>query len=905
MTNQQDKLDKYFEFKCWKGLKKRGLADHGEYQKRLKYEIKTIQEMGFSGYFLIVADFLNWARASNVPTGPGRGSAAGSLASYCLWITNLDPIRFDLLFERFLNPDRVSMPDIDCDFGKESRDQVLDYVVSKYGEAHVAQIGTFGRMKARGAIRDTARTLGYSYNVGETLANLIPPPKHGKPIPLDKSYEMVPELQDYRAKENSEESHILENAERVEETIRSVGIHASGAVISPVPLNQIVPLFRGSDDEVVTQFEMNNIEEIGLIKFDFLGLRTLDVIHKTIELVKRHHGVDIVMEDIPQDDELTFQKFREGDTVGIFQLETSSGIRDLLIQIQPTELEDIVALVAMYRPGPLSSDGLSDYLRVRAGEKEPEYLFPELEPILSRTDGFMIYQEQIMRICTDVCGWTVAKADIMRKAIGKKKEKLMATLKEDFIGDAISNGIARDDIEVLWEQIAGDPDKGTDGFASYAFNKSHAACYALIAHYTQYLKAHYPVEFMCAALTCDADKTEKIIKYINECKRMGIKVLPPDINESESIFTISKPTDSATKTGAIRFGLSAVKNLGNSPVRHIVKNRTTPFKDIVDFASRVDLGKINKRKLESLALAGAFDSTGYTRASLLGAIEEILEHKAEYKKYESKLATWNKRIKRYKDRQKQRADAEENGEKKKGKLKDPGDPPPEPPKPTIPDLPEMAERELLDYEKELLGFYISGHPLDAYSGSLASSDILAIENHTDQNESDEYIYQDQVITLAGIESNLTEKTTQKGGLMAFGKLEDTTGQIDMVYFPAAYAKIKHLLKEDRPVKVTGKIEMRIGENHEVLSSKMLVFTGEELVKGNVVFEPIEALVKLKQLPDLHSLLTKYSEGEDHQVNISIQTNDGTIFRMNKVFSIGGNRSAFIRELDRINNKSEE
>ena len=842
--------------------------------------------MGFSGYFLIVADFLAWAKEHKIPTGPGRGSAAGSLASYCLGITNLDPIRFGLLFERFLNPDRISMPDIDCDFCEERRDEVIQYVVSKYGREHVAQIGTFGTMKAKGAIRDVTRTLGLPIAVGDKLTKLIPPPEHGKPIPLERSYKMKAELGKFHDDPNTPEGRVLNWADKVEGTIRNYGIHASGVVISPVPLTKLVPLTQGRGEEQSTQFEMNNIEDVGLIKFDFLGLRTLTVINKTCQLIKKHHGVEIDMDEIPLDDPAVFHNLKEGDTVGIFQLETSSGIRDLLIQIQPEELEDIIALVAMYRPGPLGSDGMKMYLDVRAGKRQPEYPFPELEEILRPTAGWLIYQEQCMQMARTLSSYTPGYTDDLRKAIGKKLADKMAKHEKTFVEGGIENGFDRTKMEKLWREM--------ETFGAYGFNKSHAACYGLISYQTAYLKTHYPVEFMCAALTCNHNQTDTVIKYINECKRLNIEILPPDINDSQAGFTVSRPTVHGPTgvSGAIRFGLSAVKNLGDEPVSHIARVRGDGFEDIVDFASRVDLSKINRRKLESLVSAGAFDSTGHTRTSLLAAVDNILDHKAEVKKYMAKMQTFEKRIQRYNDRELQRQIAEQNGTKKPAKLKLPVAPK-KPETPLIPDLAEMSEPEMLAKEKELMGFYISGHPLDAYEGALNSAELCSIER-LEEVQSGSYV------KIGGIIASLNEKVTKAGKTMAFATLEDKTGQLDIVFFSNVYKQFRLLIKSGNPILIEGKIE-HVGSDDEdshAFITKLVPFKVHKLLQGKVQYEPLEVVVAPSEVDTLAHLLKKY-EGEDYQVNVSLKIEDGTLFRMKKVYSIGGNRSAFLRELGSI------
>lgn len=902
---QQNRLNKYFEFKCWKGFEKRGLEGE-EYVDRLKFEIEVIERMGFPSYFLIVADFLDWARKNDIPVGPGRGSAAGSLASYCISITDLDPIRFGLLFERFLNPDRISLPDIDCDFCEEGRNKVIKYVIEKYGRDRVAQIGTFGRMKARAAVRMAARKLDFPVSLGDMLSKMLPPPEHGKPVSLAKSYEMIPEIKKLHDDLNSDAGLIFRTADKIEDAIQSYGIHAAGVVISPVPLTDLVPLTFSKDTLQSTQFDMDNIEDIGLVKLDFLGLKTLTVIKKACDLIKQHHGVDIDINNIVLDDPLTFSNLREGDTIGIFQLETSSGIRDLMIQIIPREIEDIFALVAMYRPGPLASDGLKQYLQVRAGKRKAEYPFPELEPILGDTAGWIIYQEQCMSLARVISGYTRGHTDDLRKAIGKKIPEKMAKHESTFIDGGVKNGFDRTKMEKLWEDMV--------SFADYGFNMSHAAAYGYITYQTAYLKAHFPVEFMTAALM-SADKPPKVIKYVNECKKLRINVLPPDVNESDANFTIIKPTIVLGNAdpmlgsyklhdgtiGGIRFGLAAVKNLGNEPVLYITDVRSSGFRNIVDFSERVNLGKINKKKLESLVLAGAFDSTGDTRSSMLSAIDAIMRHKELKKRYESKLETYNKKYPEYLVRLDERENYKELGIKKPGVKKEPVKPT-APERPVIPDIPELSEEEILSYEKELIGFFISGHPLDAYTSALKSQDIVQIENLLDVDKDNEPIYHGKFIALAGVISSVEEKVTKKGDTMAFVTFEDKTGIIDVVVFPGVYRKCKEILKSARPLHIRGEIEVSGNFNDEetelTLTVKIKAFVIKPLISGEISYEPIKIEVTPNSAKNVMELINKY-EGSDHKIIIIMKTNDGTNFHVKKVYSIGGNRSAFLRELGRI------
>lgn len=883
------RVDQYFEFKCWKGLTNRGLDGKEDYRARLSFEIQTILKMGFAGYFLIVADFINWSRSQNIPVGPGRGSAAGSLVAYSLGITNVNPIPLGLLFERFLNPDRVSMPDIDCDFCEKRRDEVIQYVINKYGKDFVAQIGTFGTMKARGAIRDVARTLGMPLLVADKLAKLIPPPVHGKPVPIVKAIKEVPELAVYAADVSSQEGQILKWASRLEGTIRSYGIHASGVVISPRALTELLPLAHGKDGTQATQLEMNAVEDVGLIKFDFLGLRTLTLIKHCCDLIKEHHGIVIDPENIPQDDDEVFENLRQGDTCAIFQLETSSGIRDLMIKQIPRHIEDIIALVAMYRPGPLGSEGMKMYLDARAGRAKATYVAEELEPILGPTEGWLIYQESAMAIARTIAGFTLAEADLMRRAIGKKKEKEMAVLEQKFVEGALSRGFSAKVAAGLYADIK--------AFADYGFNKSHAAAYGYITYQTAYLKTHYPVEFMCAALTSDYGSVDKVIKYIADCKRMGIQILPPDVNQSFSGFTIVDKTDKTGKgsLGSIRFGLSAIKNLGEEPVSHITSVRGEGYKDIIDFCNRVDLGKINRKKLESLVLAGAFDFGVYTRTSMLATIDRIWEYREDMKRYESKFITFNKKVEACVIRDVEIKVAELAGKKKPNKLKAP-EKPLEPILPEIVKLQEMDEQEMLSHERELLGFYVSGHPLDIYSSTINAGDFHNIDDVTD-------LAHGQQASVACLIGSFMEKQTKKGDTMAFATVEDKTGAIDVVFFATTYTKFKHIITSGKPLMIRGKVEITTaGEDgipeDEDKSAKIIGFDVSELVSGKVKYEPIKVMIAPERSTEFVQLLAKYP-GDTTQVDVFLKTSDNSLFKVNKIYSIGGSKNAFLRDLGRI------
>lgn len=798
-------LELYFQFRCEKGLAKRGLAGKQEYAERLEYEIQTIKSMGYVGYFLIVSDMLCWALAQGIPVGPGRGSAAGSLVAYVLEITHLDPIRYGLIFERFLNPDRVSMPDVDMDFCEIRRGEVIDYVVQKYGAERVAHIGTYGTMKAKASIRDAGRTLGHEYQLCDKLAKMTLEPIEGKNQSLNTCYEKVPELKGARFGEAGPAKQILQWAERVENRIRAFGTHASGVVISQGPITEMIPLYPGKDGKPTTQFEMNTVEECGLIKFDFLGLRALTTIDRCVKSVAKRHGITIDPLKIPVDDADVYKMLQAGDVLGVFQMEGSSGIRDLVLQIRPTCLEDLSTIVAVYRPGPLSSEMLQHYLKVRAGEASPQYIVPELEPILGETDGMLIYQEQILDICKQLSGYTMGEADLMRRAVGKKKEKEMAAQEVKFKAGLSEFGISTDDANRVWDDIK--------SFAAYGFNKAHSACYAYIGYQMAWLKYHYPLEFLVACLISDSDEVDKVIQYISYCKEKDIAVHGPCINKSEYKFSVSEDGKS------IRFGLGAIKNLGK-PVQDIIRERKEngPFVNILDFASRVDLSKVNRRKLESLVLSGAFDTVGgHNRSSMMHAIDNILNHKDEKKRYEKKLETFNNRKVKYEQRLKDIQAWEElskedrKGVKKPGRMKAP-EPPEEPSEAEVPDKIDMSIQDILVKEKELLGFYISGHPLD----NVTEYSPFTIDRIKDEGKAN------QKVQLIAIPSYVKEFTTKKAKQkMGDVVLEDKTGTIQAAVFAKTWAKSKAIIDPFMPARYAATIDVTEADEKKVVKLKVL------------------------------------------------------------------------------------
>ncbi|MCP9462238.1 MAG: DNA polymerase III subunit alpha [Nitrospira sp.] len=727
------------------------------YELRLREELMVICSMGFAGYFLIVWDIIRFARSRHIPVGPGRGSAAGSLVAYALRITDLDPLEYALLFERFLNPERISLPDIDMDFCMERRGEVINYVVEKYGSDHVAQIITFGTLGAKAAIRDVGRVLEMPYAEADKVAKLVPNQLN---ITLQEALDLEPRLREL-VQTDVKVSELMNIARSLEGLARHASTHAAGVVISEGPLTDYVPLYKGANDEIVTQYSMGDIEKIGLVKFDFLGLKTLTMIRRAETLVneKRPDAAPLRIDRIPFDDEKTFALLSSGKTTGVFQLE-SSGMRDLLVGFRPDRFEDIIAIIALYRPGPM--DLIPDFIKRKQGKVPITYETPELEPILKETYGVIVYQEQVMAIANKVAGFSLGQADILRRAMGKKKPEEMEKLRAKFLEGAMKNKVPEKKAERLYELI--------QKFAGYGFNKSHAAAYAVLCYQTAYLKAHYPTEFMAALMTTDMGNTDKIMGYFTECRDLGIKVLGPDINVSGKNFTVVN--------GAIRFGLAAIKNVGEGAVESIVdiRNRTGPFSSLFDFCRRVDLRKVNKRMLEGLIKAGAFDSTGAKRAQLMAVLDQAVECGAAAQR-ERDLGQINI-----------------FGEETSGHLTsgDPNTPP-------LPSVPEWDHAQRLKYERELTGFYISAHPLNRYEttiGALATATTAGLADVSDGKE----------IKLCGIIVTLKPMLTKKGDRMAYLTVEDLHGTVEVIVFPDVYKTVQEWIAPESLIRITGAID---------------------------------------------------------------------------------------------------
>jgi DNA polymerase-3 subunit alpha len=710
--------------------------------------------MKFSGYFLIVWDFIRHAKQKGIPVGPGRGSAAGSLVSYAMEITDIDPLAYGLLFERFLNPERISMPDIDIDFCTRGRGEIIQYVTEKYGREQVAQIITFGTLAARAAIKDVGRALDIGYPDVERLTKLIPTQPLN--IKLKDARKAEPQL-DELARKDPRLKEVLEVAERLEGMARNASVHAAGVVISPVPLTDLIPLYKTSKDEIVTQYDGVVLEKLSLLKMDFLGLTTLTIIADALKLIERHRGVNIVIEDLPLDDKTTYETvFHKAFTSGVFQFE-SPGMRDVLRRYKPDRLEDLCALNALYRPGPMGM--IDDFVDRKHGRKEVVYDLPEMKDILEETYGVMVYQEQVMQISNLIAGYSLGEADLLRRAMGKKKVEEMAQQRERFMAGAKGKGHPQKKAEKIFDLM--------EKFAGYGFNKSHSAAYAYLAFVTAYLKAHYPLEFMSALLTSETGNTAKVVKYISECREMNIRVLAPDVNSSEFTFT---PVPTGPEPG-IRFGLGAIKNVGSNAVDSIVKARTETgkFGSLYDFCERVDLGAVNRRMIESFIKAGAMDSLEGTRSQLLAVIDSAMETGARA--------------------QKDRDSGQSGLFASLMEEQAPSDHP-------LPKVPDWTSQDKLSAEKEILGFYVSGHPLDQFMDKVN-------ELATYRSGNLEGLAKGTEVALCGILTGVLRRRNKDQKLWASMQLEDLEGAVEAMVFTTQYERLEKSLIEDKAVLVRG------------------------------------------------------------------------------------------------------
>lgn len=779
-----------------------------DYSARITREFSVIRKMGFQDYFLITWDFIKYAKENHIPVGPGRGSAAGSLVAYCLGITDIDPLQYDLLFERFLNPERISMPDIDIDFCIRGRGDVINHVTKVYGRDSVCQIITFGTMASRAAIKDVGRALNMPYGDVEKIAKLIPPPIRGRNVSISQATEMVPELKAAIASD-AKVKDLVDLALKLEGCARHSSVHAAGVVISPKPLHEIVPVAVSAKDELTSQYSMNDLEKVGMLKMDFLALTTLTVINDCLLSLKARTGIDIDWSKISLNDEKTMQLFGDGRTDAVFQFE-SGGMQEICRRLKPKELEDLSALNALYRPGPIDGGMIDDYIARHRGEKQVRYLIPEMKEILANTYGVLVYQEQIMQLAQKLAGYSLGEADMMRRAMGKKKREEMAVHEEKFISGAVANRIARDKAEAIFKLMA--------QFADYGFNRSHSIAYAYLAFQTAYLKAHYPAYFYAAVLSHEADDSAKVYKYSTELRSMGLRLLPPDVNESDEGFT---PSDEA-----VRFGLSAIKGIGSSTVKAVVDaRRAGKFTSLFDFVSRIDQGAIGRRGLESLITSGAFDSlipggmsAGQWRANLFAGIDLALSVSQK---------AWNDR------------ERGQSGLFGGGNATDVFDQ-------SLPDVRPWTQTEISTQEKAAVGFYLSVHPLDNYKDIATGLRIRNIADHGELRAGD-------TIVLAGIVSAFQVRQSKKGNRFCMFRFEDESGGVKCLAWSEAYGKFAHLLKNDELLIVEGRVESAEGTDITIILNEARSL--KEALPGNA--KSVDITLPTNKINDeyLHDLLS--------------------------------------------------
>lgn len=815
--------DEFITEQAYKGLKQRMEAQvyndsqtpeeraeiDKRYYERLDYELSVIKKMGFPGYFLIVSDFIQWSKAHGVPVGPGRGSGAGSIVAWSLKITDLDPLKLDLLFERFLNPERVNMPDFDVDFCQENRYKTIEYVQKKYGFDHVAQIITYGKLQAKNVIRDVARVLQMPYAQADRISKMIPPGVQGKNPTLQESLDQVPELEQMR-QEDPQINKLFDIGMKLEGLYRQSGMHAAGVVIGDRPLDQLVPLYKDPKaDMPVTQYDMKFVEETGLIKFDFLGLKTLTVIKKAVDWVKKVHKIDLDIDNIPLDDKLTYEMLQRGDTSAVFQFE-SPGMKDVHKQIKPDRFEDLIAIVSLYRPGPM--DNIPTYIKRKHGEEEITYLHPDLAPILDETYGIMVYQEQVMKIAQALGGYTMGGADKLRKVMGKKMRDEIPKQRKMFTEGAVAKGIDEGTATKIFDQM--------EKFASYGFNKSHAAAYSLVSYQTAYLKAHYPVEFMCAVMSLDMTNVDKLLLYKEECKKMGFKVLPPDINKSDADFDV--------EDGNIRYALAAIKSVGAANMEAIAAERHAhgPYKDVSDFIHRIDAKQINRRQLEQLIKAGAFDCLDKNRGKLFANIETIVQHisAATELKTSSQSSLFG-------------------DQELQAKVK-------------LAEKPDWPELEKLKLEAEAIGFYLSAHPLDSYSRGMERLGVKKC------NEVFQGIRTGDTIRakLAGCVNSFQKRISKNGNKYAFLEISDGSSNFEGLLFSEGLTRFEETIKSGLPLLVS----VTIDKQNEEGNPRVMINSVETLDKSIAdVANGLEiSLNDTSAVPKLKEILGKDRNGKN-------------------------------------------
>jgi DNA polymerase-3 subunit alpha len=810
-------LDDYLKKVTFEGAVKLYGELTPEIKDRLNYELDVIKGTGYAGYFLIVKDFIDFAKRNNIPVGLGRGSVAGSLVAFSTGITGVDPLRYDLLFERFLNPERISMPDIDIDFCFERREEVIDYVRKKYGEKNVAQIITFGTMASKGVIRDVARVLDIEYSKADSISKLIPV-QQGKPMPLIEALEKLPELKELEESSDGKFRDLIRHALVLEGLARHASIHAAGIIIAPDNITNHVPIYQTEEKGqkiTATQFTMSGCETIGLLKMDFLGLRTLTVLHRTVEMLEKK-GTKVDLDHLPLNDAKVYEIFCTGNTVGIFQFE-SPGMQEYLRKLNPNRIEDLIAMNALYRPGPM--DNIDTYISRKSKKEKIEYLHPKLEPILKETNGIIVYQEQVMRIASELSGFSLAKADILRRAMGKKNKKEMQKLKKEFISGCIKNSIEAKTAEEIFELIF--------KFASYGFNKSHSAAYALLAYQTAYLKYYFPAEFMAATLTSEINDSSRIVVLIDECRRMGIEILPPDINISADDFEVPQP-------GTISFGLAAIKNVGQAAIKTVIAARKEQgnFINIFQFLQNVDLRTVNKKILEALVQSGAMDTLEGSRAQKYAAIESAINFAQKYQNQ-----TQNKA-------QTSLFEFLENsaGDKNTDNFLK---------YPPLPEVPEWTIQEQLEREKELLGFYISGHPLDKYRTEIELFGNLNWNNPQSYAET-------KNINTGAIIAQLKTHFDKNGNLMAFLTLEDRQNSFECVVFSSIYEKYSQYINKGEMVFVRGVVKESSEQTFKLICNE--IFPLNEVrnrMSGGLQLIIDTENFNEKTIDELHRIIKKY------------------------------------------------
>ena len=822
-----------------------------KYYERLEYELSVIKRMGFPGYFLIVSDFIRWSKAHGVPVGPGRGSGAGSIVAWSLRITDLDPIKLDLLFERFLNPERVNMPDFDVDFCQENRARTIEYVQNKYGADHVAQIITYGKLQSKAVIRDVARVLQMPYSQADRISKMIPPGVQGKNPTLQEALDQVPELEEMR-QNDPQVNKLFDIAMKLEGLYRHSGVHAAGVVIGDRPLDLLVPLYKDPRAEMpVTQYDMKFVEETGLIKFDFLGLKTLTVIKKAVDWVKATKGIELNMEEIALDDKPTYEMLQRGDTTAVFQFE-SAGMKDVHKQIKPDRFEDLIAIVSLYRPGPM--DNIPTYIKRKHGEEEITYLHPSLAPILDETYGIMVYQEQVMKIAQVLGGYTMGGADKLRKVMGKKMRDEIPKQRKMFTEGAVKNGIAEDVATKIFDQM--------EKFASYGFNKSHAAAYSLVSYQTAYLKAHYPVEFMCAVMSLDITNVEKLLFYKEEGKTMGYKVLPPDINKSDADF--------AVEDGNIRYALAAIKSVGAANMKAIEDERKAkgPFKDISDFIHRIDAKQINRRQLEQLIKAGAFDSIDKNRGKLFANIDTIISHigAATELKNSSQSSLFGT-------------------EELQSPVK-------------LADKPDWPELERLQLEAEAIGFYLSAHPLDSYAQGMEKLGVKKCNEVFQGIRTGDNIR----AKLAGCVNSFQKRISKNGNKYAFLEISDGSSNFEGLLFSEGLARYEDVINSGQPLLVSVTIDKqeedgrpRVMINHVDILDKAIA----EVANGLEI-----SINDVSVVAPLHQILNKDRNGKN-KIYIKPDNNNWDIrIELSGGFALFGDVLSQIRSLPGVSSVKE-